>query len=139
MEKISGIVRGNARVTTSDSKSAAPSRTGMPTFGRPVGESTPAVAKTTSTASRAVALHNGMTKAKEAISQGRVISQMADEFFMTKVRPAEVPIEEMLPTPMLAKEVDTTDDLVVSEAEGPSLEAPAKSYTPRGSFVDVRA
>lgn len=138
MEKISGIVRGNARVTTSDNK-AAPSRTGMPTFGRPAGESTPTVPKTTSTASRAVALHNGMTEAKKAISQGRVISQMADEFFMSKARPAEVPVEEMLPNPIAAKEGSNTDELVALEEEGPSVETPVKAYTPRGSYVDVRA
>ncbi len=139
MEKISGIVRGNARVTTADAK-AAPARTGMPAFGRPEGESTPAVAKTTSTASRAVALHNGMTKAKEAISQGRVISQMADDFFMSKARPGEIPLEDMLPVELPAKQAASTDELIVkADTEEESMRPPAKDYTPRGSFVDVRA
>ena len=139
MEKISGIVRGNPRVTTADSKSAAPSRTGMPSFGRPAGESTPALQKSTSTAQRAVALHNGMTEAKKAVSQDRIISKMADDFFMSKGAGKEVPVEEMLPMPMVTKEVANTDELVALDAEGSSVEAPARPYTPRGSFVDVRA
>ena len=139
MEKISGIVRGNSRVTTVDNKNAAPARTGMPSFGRPAGESTPAVSKSSSTASRAVALHNGMTEAKKAISQGRVISQMADDFFMSKARPGEIPVEDRLPMPLTAREVFSTDELALGELEGSSVEAPVKEYTPRGSLVDVRA
>lgn len=139
MEKISSIVRGNARVTTADSKAAA-ARTGMPSFGRPEGESTPAVAKTSSTASRAVALHNGIVEAKRAMSQERVVSKMADDFFMSKSRPGEIPVEDMLAMPMPDKIAATTDQLIVTaETQGESVEAPAKEYVPRGSFVDVRA
>lgn len=139
MEKISSIVRGNSRVTTADSKSAAPSRTGMPSFGRPTGESTPALQKSTSTAQRAVALHNGMTEAKKAVSQERIISKMADDFFMSKVNPKEIPVEDMLPNPVITKEAANTDELVVTDADEKSVEVPARPYTPRGSFVDVRA
>ncbi len=94
----------------------------MPTFGRPVGESTPAVAKSTSTAQRAVALHNGMTEAKKAVSQERVISKMADDFFMTKSRSAEIPVEDMLPMPLITKETANTDELVALNVEGEPTE-----------------
>ncbi len=140
MEKISGIVRGNSRVTTIDNKSAAPARTGMPSFGRPAGESTPSIAKSSSTASRAVALHNGMTEAKKAISQERVVSAMADQFFLSQSRQGELPVEDMLPVPMISRQAPSTDELIVkAEADGDSMQAPVKEYTPRGSFVDVRA
>jgi len=137
MEKISGIVRGNSRVTNADNKNAAPARTGMPSFGRPVGESTPTQVKSTSTASRAVALHNGMVEAKKAFSQERVISQMADEFFMKHSRP-EAPIQNALPVPEIAIEAASTDDLVMGD-EVQSIEVPQQEYTPRGSYIDVRA
>ena len=138
MEKISGIVRGNSRVTTADNKNAAPARTGMPTFGRPAGESTPVTPKTTSTASRAVALHNGITEAKKAVSQERMISQMADEFFMSRARP-EVPVQNLLPVPEPIRAASTDELVMGTDAEAQEIEVPAKEYTPRGSFVDVRA
>lgn len=135
MEKISSIVRGNARVTTADNKNAPPARTGMPAFGRPSGESTAANPRMSSTAERAVALHNGMNEAKKAVSQERVVSQMADEFFMSRGRPAEPTAE-----PSFTPPIQTTSP---READGASfdgeLEVVARDYTPRGSFVDVRA
>lgn len=138
MEKISGIVRGNSRVTTADNKNAAPARTGMPTFGRPAGESTPAVPKTTSTASRAVALHNGINEAKKAMSQERVISHMADEFFMSRVRPDAVKVEDLPAMDMVVAE----DKVMSADEELPTEELvqaqAATEYTPRGSFIDVR-
>lgn len=145
MEKISGIVRGNSRVTTVDNKNAAPARPGMPAFGRPAGESTAASPKQTSTASRAVALHNGIQEAKKAMSQERVISNLADQFFMSRVRrPAE---EIQAPAPQVGTEVGEislgaestpTNELVLDGVQAKEAEAP-KEYTPRGSFVDVHA
>ena len=80
MEKISRIVPGNSRVASTDMKNAAPVRPGMPTFGRPVGESTDVVHKSSSTASRAVALHNANIEAKKAASEERVIQKNADDY-----------------------------------------------------------
>ena len=126
MEKISGIIRGSARVASADTQKAPSARPGMPAFGRPVGESTAGVPVTSSTADRAVALHNGLTEAKKAVSQERVLSKMADEFFMSRVRRPE------------EREVETIE-IQVPEMHEQEIETPAQEYTPRGSFVDVRA
>ena len=143
MEKISRIVRGNARMAAVDNKNAAPARPGMPTFGRPAGESTAVEPKTSSTASRAVALHNANTEMKKALSQERVASRLADDFFMSRVRrPEEQPVmntpELQTGVPQLDAAPPSTEELVLSEESVQAPEQP-KGYTPRGSFVDVRA
>ena len=103
MEKISGIVPRNGRTAQAvDTKNAAAARPGMPAFGRPAGVSTQAVAKTSSTASRAVALHKGMREAKEAVSQERALNRLADDFFMSRIRrPADTPRNRGVDMPQL--------------------------------------
>ncbi|HMN69425.1 MAG TPA: hypothetical protein PKC28_12865 [Bdellovibrionales bacterium] len=126
MEKISGIVRGNSRVAGPDSKSAGAARPGAPTMGRNVGESTVMPSKMGSTASRAVALHNGLEGVKKANVEARMISQMADEFFMSRSRAAMEDVAQDM----------SAIDAPPAEVEG--VQVP-QSYTPRGSYVDVRA
>lgn len=125
MEKISRIVAGNSRVSSSDAKSASPVRPGMPSFGRPVGESTAANPSASSTASRAVALHNDLNEAKKVATQERLISKMADDFFMSRMRGTE----------------GEAEGAVISEGaiESSELSATETGYTPRGSYVDVQA
>lgn len=146
MEKISGIVPRNGRTAQAvDSKGAAAARPGMPAFGRPAGTSTQVVAKSSSTASRAVALHKGMREAKEAVSQERALNRLADDFFMSRVRRPENPAVEGAPTegaPITVAPIEaaapSTEELVL---DGGSVQVPEeeRDYTPRGSFVDVHA
>ena len=112
-----------------------------------MGESTSTPPPTTSTASRAVALHNGMTEAKKAVSQERVISKMADDFFMSRIRRGpEEGVETDVKAPALQGvvviapqlEVASTDELVLAK-EDIETDAIPREYTPRGSFVDVHA
>lgn len=144
MEKISGIVRGNQRMTAVDTKSASAARPGGPSFGRPVGESTAGKADKTSTASRAAALHNGMTELKKAYSEQRVIQQMADEFFMNKMRAPEhmpsvhAPAQDSQDVDVEVPEMSAADREDMTEVPEEEI-AEAKQFVPRGSFVDVRA
>lgn len=162
MEKISGIVPRNGRTAQAvDTKNAAAARPGMPAFGRPAGVSTQAVAKTSSTASRAVALHKGMREAKEAISQERVLNRQADDFFMSRVRrPEDQPVSDGTPiaeapidsapvrgapvegAPISVSPIEgnvrSTEELVL-DGESVPLPDESRDYTPRGSYVDVRA
>lgn len=154
MEKISGIVPRNGRTAQAvDTKNAAAARPGMPAFGRPAGVSTQAVAKTSSTASRAVALHKGMREAKEAISQERVLNRQADDFFMSRVRrPEDQPVAPIESAPIHGAPVEggpvsvapiegnvrSTEELVL-DGESVPLPEESRDYTPRGSYVDVRA
>lgn len=127
MEKISRIVRGNSRVASTDLKSAAAIRPGMPSFGRPVGESTAANVSSTTTAAKAVAIHNELLEKKKPGGDSQVVQQMADQFFMARIaRPAEEP-------------VDTEEGVAAEMPEVPEAVEQPQGYTPRGSYVDVRA
>lgn len=132
MEKISRIVRGNSRVASTDLKSSAAVRPGTPSFGRPVGESTTASASATSTATRAVALHNEMLDKKKS-GGDQVVQHMADQFFMTRIaRPGEQS-ETLEQQPVLAAQEPDDESVSDQVSEQPT------GYKPRGSFVDVRA
>lgn len=149
MEKISSVVRGNSRVATADNKNAQTVRPGAPSYGQPVGVSTSSPPQRSTTAERAVALHKGMKEAKEAVSQERALSKMADDFFMSRVRtPEELvaglkgpeakgPDMAAAPVASVDEDVRSTDELVLA----PDTQAPPeqREYTPRGSYVDVRA
>lgn len=134
MEKISRVVRGNARVASTDLKNAAPVRPGAPSFGRPVGESTAATPSAGTTAAKAVAIQKEMDEAKKTHAQSAIVQQMADSFFLNRVRRED---DKLAPpadgkAPIHAAPVENEDGEV-------EVEAPPSGYTPRGSFVDVRA
>lgn len=150
MEKISSVVRGNSRVATADNKNAQTVRPGAPSYGQPVGVSTSSPPQRSTTAERAVALHKGMKEAKEAVSQERALSKMADDFFMSRVRTPEELVAGLkgpeikapnavsaAPVAGVDEDVQSTDELVLA----PETQAPPeqREYTPRGSYVDVRA
>lgn len=126
VEKISGIVRGNPRVASADVKNSAPLRPGTPSFGRPVSESAAVAPRLTSTASRAAALHESIVEGNKAVSQERVLSRMADDFFMSRVKEPAAEIAEPIAGEELAAAAETPIE-------------PPTEYTPRGSFVDVHA
>ena len=136
MEKISRIVRGNSRVASTDLKSSAAIRPGMPSFGRPVGESTNVAASGGSTAEKAVALHNEMLAKKKPGGEDQVVQQMADQFFLTRIaRPEPAAEGDVRSTAASSEDVEDA----IQPAKDELAEAPAKKYTPRGSYVDVRA
>lgn len=136
MEKISRIVRGNSRVASTDLKSAAAVRPGMPSFGRPVGESTNVGTAPATTAEKAVALHNEMLGKKKPGGEDKVIQQMADQFFMTRIARPEPGVDGQAPEGGL--NADGAEE-VIAPAKEEMAEAPSKKYVPRGSYVDVRA
>ncbi len=145
MEKISRIVRGNSRVAAVDLKSAAPIRPGAPSFGRPVGESTALKSSMMSTADRAVAIHKELNEAKLANTHETIVQNMADRFFMDRMRQSQS--DEGVSSEIPRVELSPPSEVQVSpiEEEGQEasqeidLAASSYSYTPRGSFIDVRA
>jgi hypothetical protein len=144
VEKISNIVRGNSRVTSADLKSSSAVRPGVPTYGRPVGDSPPVQERAGTTASRAAALQTEMSEQRHASNQDRLVTTMADQFFMSRIRrPEEEEPEVTGPPRKEAPTVHADDDeqLHTVEAGDPQeVTAPVKkAYTPRGSYVNVHA
>jgi hypothetical protein len=140
MEKISHIVRTNPRVASVDLKGAAPARAGAPSFGRPVTESSAVRNAMATTAERASALHNEMTEAKKVMSSDRTISNLADQFFMSRVRrPEEMQAQGPGASESASASVHDAPADEPTLSSGPADETVEAAYTPRGSFVDVRA
>jgi hypothetical protein len=141
MEKISHIVRGNARVAAVDLKGSSAVRPGVPTFGRPNGESPQVTEKGETTAARVTAIQNEMNEIKRVGGEDRAVGQMADQFFMTHVRR---PDEEVAPVSaknkLSAKEADveSTEELMAGESPQTEISQPT-GFKPRGTYVDVRA
>jgi hypothetical protein len=135
MEKISHIVRGNARTAAVDLKGSSAVRPGAPAFGRPIGESPQSPVATETTAAKATAVLDQMNEKKKDNQREHVAEQMADSFFMTRIRrPDEEPTKAIAKVGAKAEtDVDEVADLRDSEA------APPTGFTPRGSYVDVRA
>ncbi len=144
MEKISRIVSGNARVAVADLKSGSAVRPGAPSYGRPVGESTQGEPKRMTTAARAAAMHNSILEGNRAVSHERAISKLADDFFMSRVRrpddQSEIETDSRINLPGSTSLVPA-EQLEAAAEEGvvEEVEVPPQEYTPRGSYVDVRA
>jgi hypothetical protein len=140
VEKISHIVRGSPRVASVDLKNAPAVRPGTPSYGRPIGESPASPERTLSTASRAAALQTQLSEHRHS-DNDRVVQQMADQFFMSRIRrPQEE--HEFAPSRFEASAADS--DMELGEAHTASAESPdaaqqPEGYKPRGSYVDVRA
>ncbi len=126
MEKISQIVRGNSRVAAVDLKGSSAVRPGAPSFGRPMGVSTQAMDSAPTTAARAINVQQELTANKKA-GPDRVVQDMADQFFMSKIRANE---EVVTAKPIV---------MVADEIEAPVGEVEFSGFTPRGSYVDLRA
>lgn len=139
MEKISNIVRGNARTASVDLKSSGSVRPGALAFGRPMGESPQSPDRTETTAMRVTNIQNELNEAKKTRGQDHTVEQMADQFFMTRIRRPE----EEIAVPKVkvsAKEADTEVEDELHAGENTEAEtAQPSGFTPRGSFVNVLA
>lgn len=136
MEKISNIVRGSPRISSVDLKGSSAVRPGAPTFGRPVGESPGTMDRESTTASRAAALHAQMSDRRTG-GPDQVVAQMASQFFTNRLAPkgpaAETEEPKIADVEGLAAEMDDG-----AQVEGERMAQPS-GFTPRGSYVDVRA
>ena len=147
MEKISHIVRGNSRVASVDVKSSSAVRPGALAFGRDVGTSTAApeaADRGATTASKAATLQSQVADRRSS-SQDRIVDNMADQFFMSRIRrPEEPSVPETkvgngaLKVQTKAVEEDAAEELNLSGVE-PEERVQPTGFQPRGSYVDVRA
>ncbi len=143
MEKISNIVRGSSRVASVDLKNSSALRPGVPSFGRPMGESSHVNEKTETTAARAAAIQAELNEVRRG-NNDHSVQQMSNEFFNNRIRPSEV---ETLPSvttgkvkvaPVVrAEEFEPSEEMNVSDPHESEITQPA-GFTPRGSYVDVR-
>jgi hypothetical protein len=131
----------------------------MPSFGRPIGESTAVNTSGMTTAARAVALHNEILEGKKSRPGEDVIQSMADNFFISRMRrPDELSAPSLeLPgtleptpstgappmgaVPAAARKggMPTESATAPKEKDLTKLNEEEKQFTPRGSFVDVQA
>lgn len=132
MEKISGIVGSNPRLKSTDLQSSSAIRPGMPTFGRPVGESTIAQRKDLTTAQKANMIREKMALDKKTMYEVRAIERMQEQFFVNK--------------PDIQVQPEKVDNLIAQVQEvRPQIEDmdgeldPDMQYTPKGTYVDVSA
>jgi hypothetical protein len=144
MEKISNIVRGNSRVASTDLKSSGAVRPGALAFGRPTGES-PQVNDRggETTASRAAGIQSDMNEMRKQHANDRVVSEMADQFFMTRVRrPDEEVAGPAAPKARMSavkeEASDAMDEISGDQQAGVEIGQPS-GYVPRGSYVNVKA
>jgi hypothetical protein len=89
MEKISGILPSNARVTTVDLRNAGTSRAGMPSFGRSVGISTVQQREIErATAAKANDVHKSQMNIRdtEKDPKAEIVQRLADDFFANKAK-----------------------------------------------------
>jgi hypothetical protein len=135
VEKISHIVRGNPRVASVDVKSSSAVRPGALAYGRDVGTSTsaPEGEKALSTASKAATLQSQMADRRSS-AQDRIVDNMADQFFMSRIRRPEEPIVVQTK----AVDEEAAEELNLSGVV-PEEKAQPTGFQPRGSYVDVQA
>ena len=145
MEKISQVVRGSPRVASVDLKSASAVRPGAPSFGRAVGESSFTPGRETSTAARATAIAAQMNERRS--SAERVVDEMAERFFMSRMRTPEDVVERSTEAAVSGPVESSGAEEVVAAADEEFEAEPvptedsarrARGYMPRGSFIDVR-
>ena len=97
MQKISGILPANARVTTVDMKASGSARPGMPNWGREVGVPYAAEKKMQADAAvKATIQHKDMMQLRKengADPHTAIVQQMADKFFVARLQaPKEEPV-----------------------------------------------
>lgn len=85
MEKISGILPSNSRLTSVDMKDSAAVRPGIPSFGRNIGESNLATRINRSSLMPSISSDlNSLIRSPKDIENEELISNLSDEFFMHK-------------------------------------------------------
>lgn len=162
MEKISHIVRGNSRVNSVDVKSSGAVRPGALTFGRDVGSSPGAATEGErgSTASRAASLQSQMADRRSS-SHDRLVDDMADQFFMSRIRRPEDPevqiaggatagagpavnkpggkAQASAAAAAKSSDEEASEELNLSGVDVEEKVQQPQGYQPRGSYIDVRA
>lgn len=149
MEKISGILPANARVTTVDLRNSGTSRSGMPNFGRDVGVSAIAERKmareaamreaavqgpnmsgiagqTFETSKVANSAHKDQIGLRTKVSDPKsdIVQKMADDFFMNKARQLELQSEAAIPQEIPAEDSES-DELDLAPASTTQTETSA--------------
>lgn len=129
MEKISQIVRSNPRVAAVDVAKSGSVRPGAPGFGRQTGESRGGPARDITTADRAIIAANDLADQRRS-SETKIVDQLARDFFMSKN-------DDLGPgTTLVSGPMTPTQPAAIQNA---IADLAPDGYTPRGSFVDVRA
>lgn len=153
MDKISHIVGQSPRVASTDVKNAPAVRPGAPSFGRPIGES-PRVSHEDgelSTAQRTGLLRDDLAEQKKLRLESKVALDTSNQFFN---RPENLIPTNKIPAPEsqgksnapVIRAMDEEpipahsgmEESLIEGDVGESRPSPSR-YSPRGSYIDVRA
>ncbi len=140
MQKISGILPSNSRITAVDLKEGPSARPGGPVFGRSMGSShmSPREILTT-TAQLAKEKHDELLdqRAKD-FRDTEVVKRLSEGFFLNKLNREESPTHEPLTHESTHQVGIQPEKEMTVFADPVSGEWVEKELIPPGSYVDVR-
>ena len=120
MDKISGIIPANPRVTTVDLKNSGTARAGAPSFGRDVGVSSITVRNMEKDlAARAAAEHKDLMNFRSPPKNdphAEIVKNMADSFFMKRKELLEKPNQNPQSDPISNFQYDQNADVITDHA-----------------------
>jgi len=131
LDKISSILKGNARVTSVDLNEAPPARPGSPSVGRKPGRNTVSDRITLSEKAKELAAQDTMMvrNPKEA-SRAKKVEELNKRFFETRLNPVE---KETSQSEVVANKIFEADDLAPLSQEELSAYEQKAPATPRFS------
>jgi hypothetical protein len=139
MQKISGILPANARVTTVDMKASGVARPGMPSWGREVGVPIAAEKKMQNdAAAKASFVHKEQMQLREGSAKDphvAIVEKMAENFFVNR---AAEPKAEIKDEPIIA--ADPNSDMDMMTGTPPlGLDSDDGDTLLVGQYLDVQA
>ena len=123
MQKISGIIPGNRRVTSVDLNSSNPIRPGQPSFGRPVGRSGQSVTPGFATKDPLINHKDVMSIRDKGERHQAIVERVSNAFFMKGPKPAAAN-NDMAPVGPQPGELSVNNVAEVAPvgAEGPEID-----------------
>ena len=144
MEKISGILPSNARITTVDLKNSGSVRGGMPSFGREIGVTAAAqkqiaAQKEVSDVAQFQHQEQMALRNKSLDPRAKIVQEMSDKFFMNQSIRNEQAKEDIDKIELMHPDSYDMKIDVTKEAAGSKETLQNEDEAAVGSYLDVQA
>lgn len=109
MEKLSGILPSNSRVTSVDLETGPPVRPGAPSFGRKVGQNTIKDKVTLSNQAKEMALQDSFLTGKKnpkEVAQAKMVEDLSKKFFETRLQKPAVEVAQPVSEQVMNNQVE---------------------------------